>query len=89
MLCVWGNLVKTEYLVSARHQRALNTSLDLVHTALRSYRLNVPVSCLDCAPLVLCLRNTGLVITCLLVGTVREVPRALTFRGRRSRNKVS
>jgi hypothetical protein len=37
-----------EYLVSACHQRALITSLPFVHTARRSYRLNDPVSFLDC-----------------------------------------
>ena len=37
-----------EYLVGACHQRALITSLPFVHTARRSYRLNGPVSFLDC-----------------------------------------
>ena len=37
-----------EFLVSACHQRALITSLPFVHTARRSYRLNDPVSFLDC-----------------------------------------
>ena len=32
-----------EFLVSARHQRALITSLPFVHTARRTYRLNGPV----------------------------------------------
>ena len=58
-----GNLLKThrdgdrllqllifneEFLVSASHQLALITSLPFVHTARRSYRLNGPVSFLDC-----------------------------------------
>jgi hypothetical protein len=33
-----------EFLVSASHQLALITSLPFVHTARRSYRLNVPVN---------------------------------------------
>jgi hypothetical protein len=37
-----------EYLVSARHQRALITSLPFVHTARRYYRLNGLVSFTDC-----------------------------------------
>ncbi|WZZ14973.1 hypothetical protein YC2023_108062 [Brassica napus] len=36
-----------EFLVSARHQLALTTSLPFVHTARRSYRLNDPVKCSD------------------------------------------
>lgn len=36
-----------EFLVSASHQLVLITSLPFVHTARRSYRLNVPVSILD------------------------------------------
>ncbi len=37
-----------EFLVSAIHQIALITSLPFVHTARRSYRLNVPVNNSDC-----------------------------------------
>ena len=37
-----------EFLVNARHQRALITSLPFVHTARRTYRLNGPVRILDC-----------------------------------------
>ncbi len=67
-----------EFLVSASHQLALTTSLPFVHTARRSYRLNGPVRISDCAdaggsPPV----------------TLSEVFRTLSFRGRRSRNKVS
>ena len=39
--------VNQEYLVSVCHQRALNTSLPFVHTARRSYRLDVLVSDLE------------------------------------------
>ena len=67
-----------EFLVSACHQRALITSLPFVHTARRSYRLNDPVRPLDWG-------NE--------VGSPNEMPRevvqTLSFRGRRSRNKVS
>ena len=37
-----------EFLVSASHQLALITSLPIVHTARRSYRLNDPVKFSDC-----------------------------------------
>ena len=37
-----------EFLVSASHQLAPITSLPLVHTARRSYRLNDPVKFSDC-----------------------------------------
>ena len=36
-----------EFLVNASHQLALITSLPFVHTARRSYRLNVPVKTVD------------------------------------------
>ena len=67
-----------EFLVSACHQRALITSLPFVHTARRSYRLNDPVRSSDWdgaagSPAAL----------------PREVAQTLSFRGRRSRNKVS
>ena len=42
-------ILNEEFLVSVSHQLALNTSLPFVHTARRSYRLNGPVKCLDCA----------------------------------------
>ena len=38
-----------EFLVNASHQLALITSLPFVHTARRSYRLNVPVKSSDWA----------------------------------------
>ena len=38
-----------EFLVSARHQLVLITSLPFVHTARRSYRLSVPVNNSDCS----------------------------------------
>ena len=67
-----------EFLVSACHQRALITSLPFVHTARRSYRLNDPVRPPD---------------WCDAVGSPAAMPReavqTLSFRGRRSRNKVS
>ena len=37
-----------EFLVNVRQQRALITSLPFVHTARRSYRLDVPVNNSDC-----------------------------------------
>ena len=37
------SFLNEEYLVSASHHLALNTSLPFVHTARRSYRLSVPV----------------------------------------------
>ena len=67
-----------EYLVGACHQRASITSLPFVHTARRSYRLNDPVRPPD---------------WCDAAGSPaamhREAVRTLSFRGRRSRNKVS
>jgi hypothetical protein len=67
-----------EFLVSACHQRALITSLPFVHTARRSYRLNGPVRPPDCG-------NNGGSPPAML----REAVQTLSFRGRRSRNKVS
>lgn len=40
-------ILNEEFLVSASHQLALNTSLPFVHTARRSYRLSGPVKCPD------------------------------------------
>ena len=71
-------ILNEECLVSARHQRALITSLPFVHTARRSYRLNDPVRPPDCGD---------------AAGSPAAMPReavqTLSFRGRRSRNKVS
>ena len=67
-----------EFLVSACHQRALITSLPFVHTARRSYRLNDPVRSLDCGD------AAGSPAAMLW-----EAAQTLSFRGRRSRNKVS
>ena len=67
-----------EYLVSACHQRALITSLPFVHTARRSYRLNDPVRPPDCG------NAAG-----SPAAMPREAVQTLSFRGRRSRNKVS
>ena len=66
-----------EYLVSAGHHPALNTSLPFVHTARRSYRLSGPVRLWDLS---------GKSASLVLPG---ELSRTLSFRGRRSRNKVS
>ena len=62
------------------HQRVnlLITSLPFVHTARRSYRLNDPVRPPDCGSVA---GSPALV--------PREAVRTLSFRGRRSRNKVS
>ena len=87
-----GNLLKTgragdrslqllifneEFLVNASHQLALITSLPFVHTARRFSRLNGLVSSLDC---------------CVLGETLtrkREGDQTWSFRGSKSRNKVS
>jgi hypothetical protein len=66
-----------EFLVSASHQLALNTSLPFVHTARRSYRLNDSVSSSD--------REFERVSQ----SDLWKVLRTASFRGRRSRNKVS
>ena len=66
-----------ECLVSASHQLALITSLPFVHTARRYYRLNGLVSSLDCCtPL-----ETSV--------SIREGDQTWSFRGSKSRNKVS
>ena len=67
-----------EFLVSACHQRALITSLPFVHTARRSYRLNDPVRPPDWGD---AFGSPD--------ATLREAVQTLSFRGRRSRNKVS
>jgi hypothetical protein len=67
-----------EFLVNVSHQLALITSLPFVHTARRSYRLNDPVRFSDWA------NAAG-----SPAAMVREVTQTLSFRGRRSRNKVS
>jgi hypothetical protein len=67
-----------EFLVSACHQRALITSLPFVHTARRSYRLNDPVRPPD-------LGN----VAGFPAAMPWEAVQTLSFRGRRSRNKVS
>lgn len=67
-----------EFLVSVCHQRTLITSLPFVHTARRSYRLNDPVRPPDC----------GAAAGSPALAS-REAVRTLSFRGRRSRNKVS
>ena len=87
-----GNLLKThrdgdrllqllifneEFLVRVVHQTALITSLPLVHTARRYYRLDGLVSLSDC--------GSGSGNRALL----REVTQTLSSRGSKSRNKVS
>ena len=67
-----------EFLVNASHQLALITSLPLVHTARRTYRLNGPVNTLD-------LRY----VVCKWMVNLVEVVYILYFRGWCSRNKVS
>ena len=67
-----------EFLVSVCHQRTLITSLPFVHTARRSYRLNDPVRPPDCG------NAAG-----SPAAMPREAVQTLSFRGRRSRNKVS
>ena len=66
-----------EFLVSVSHQLALITSLPFVHTARRYYRLNGLVSSLDCWALL----ETSVFI--------REGDQTWSFRGSKSRNKVS
>ena len=65
-----------EFLVDVVHQTASITSLPFVHTARRSYRLNAKVSHSD-------LHHAGFRFWW------GKVLRTLSFRGRRSRNKVS
>jgi hypothetical protein len=67
-----------EFLVNASHQLALITSLPFVHTARRTYRLNDPVRFSDWG------NAAG-----SPAAMHREVTQTLSFRGRRSRNKVS
>ena len=67
-----------EFLVDVVHQTASITSLPFVHTARRSYRLNDPVRPPDCGNVA----GSPAVMP-------REAVQTLSFRGRRSRNKVS
>ena len=71
------SVMNEEYLVSTGHHPVLNTSLPFVHTARRSYRLSGPVRLWD--------RDGGSVS----LAPLWELSRTLSFRGRRSRNKVS
>jgi hypothetical protein len=70
-----------EFLVSTSHQLVLITSLPFVHTARRYYRLNGLVRLSDRALLYCFLRGTE-------VGGW-EVRQTWSFRGSKSRNKVS
>lgn len=73
-------VLNEEFLVSARHQRALNMSLLFVHTARRCYRLNGLVSSQERSATWYRLR---------LVPLVLEWLQTVSFRGSKSRNKVS
>ena len=66
-----------EFLVNACHQHALITSLPFVHTARRCYRLNGLVSFRDWG-------HSGVKSQCF-----RELNQTWSFRGSKSRNKVS
>ena len=70
-------LFNEEFLVSVSHQLALITSLPFVHTARRYYRLNGLVRPSDW------LRELATADRC------REVGQTWSFRGSKSRNKVS
>ena len=72
-------VLNEEFLVSARHQRALNASLLFVHTARRCYRLNVLVSSREGSAAA---RGRPRV-------PVPERLQTVAFRGSKSRNKVS
>lgn len=72
-------VLNEEFLVSARHQRALNSSLLFVHTARRCYRSNGLVS----------IREGSAVGVALAASPVPERLRTVSFRGSKSRNKVS
>ena len=73
-------LMNEEFLVSVNHQFTMITSLPFVHTARRYYRLNDLVRPLDWRP------RMG--ILSLIVGR-REDVQTGSFRGSKSRNKVS
>ena len=70
-------LFNEEFLVSVSHQLALITSLPFVHTARRYYRLNGLVSLWDWQP------------TPATVAGRRKLMQTWSFRGSKSRNKVS
>ena len=76
--CLQLFIFNEDCLVSARHQRALNTTLYSVHTARRSYRLKFSVSWQE-----------EFFETGSLVDFSSKCQRIDGFRGRRSRNKVS
>ena len=69
-------VLNEEFLVKVSHQLALITSLPFVHTARRSYRLNDQVRCQDLA------------VPWIPWALAAESHQTLSFRGRRSRNKV-
>lgn len=73
-------VLNEEFLVSARHQRALNLSLLFVHTARRCYRSNGLVSIREGSAVCGALR---------CISPVPERLQTVSFRGSKSRNKVS
>ena len=73
-------VLNEEFLVSASHQLALITSLPFVHTARRYYRLNGLVRPTESGV-------GGLAVSRAL--TLSQVGRTWSFRGSKSRNKVS
>ena len=70
-------LFNEEFLVSVSHQLALITSLPFVHTARRYYRLNGLVSLWDWQ-----------LVPATVAGR-RKLMQTWSFRGSKSRNKVS
>ena len=72
------SILNEEFLVSVIHQIALITSLPFVHTARRYYRLNGLVRSRD-----------QLFVTWQQVTFGRELAQTWSFRGSKSRNKVS
>ena len=70
-------LFNEEFLVSVSHQLALITSLPFVHTARRYYRLNGLVSLWDWQ-----------LVPATVAGS-RKLRQTWSFRGSKSRNKVS
>ena len=69
-------VLNEEFLVSASHQLALITSLPFVHTARRYYRLNGLVRPLEWG-------------SCRESAAFSEIGQTWSFRGSKSRNKVS
>lgn len=68
-----------EFLVDVCHQQTSNTFLGFVHTARRCYRLNGSMS----------RKEFGSFYGVRLVKETFELPQIVSFRGSKSRNKVS